>query len=774
MNELLSKQFILPTLPLRGIVPFPDTTMNIDVGREKSLKAVDEAENYEKLIFLLPQQQIDISEPTSVDLEPVGVVAEIKSIIKISNDNIKLLVTNQYRAKVNELYEENGMFFVKCEKIEETINSEIQAEASLRILKKQFNEYIKYDTRINQDIIVNFNAEQEPIKFINLLASTVLANFNDKKMMLSTISNDERLAMLMLDVEREIEIMQIEKEISSRVRKSVDKSQKEYYLREQMKAISEELGDGVDECNEYREKINALKIKDKDSLEKIEKEINRLEKLASNSPDSGVIRSYLDWIIDLPWNKTTKENTNIAKAKRILDDDHYGLEKVKERILEFISVHTLTKSMKGSILCLVGPPGVGKTSIAKSIARAVNRNFIRMSLGGIRDEAEIRGHRKTYVGAMPGRIIYNLRNSKSVNPLFLLDEIDKMSSDFRGDPASAMLEVLDPEINGTFRDNYLEIPYDLSKVFFVTTANSLDTIPEPLIDRMEIIEVTGYTEEEKIQIAKKYLVPKKAIENGLEKENITFTDKCLSDIINYYTRESGVRSLEREISNVYRKIALKSQLDKSYIENGLVLDTHIEDILGVRNFSRDEADEQNEIGACTGLAWTSVGGTTLTIEVSLMSGKGEIILTGKLGDVMKESARAALSYIHSHAKTYNIDETLFESKDIHIHVPEGATPKDGPSAGITMATAILSAFINKPVDHTIAMTGEITLRGKVLAIGGLKEKALAAHRIGINRIIIPKANEKDLIDIPQEIKAKMQFYTVESADEVVRMAIVGI
>ncbi|MEG2116798.1 MAG: LON peptidase substrate-binding domain-containing protein, partial [Clostridia bacterium] len=403
MNELLSKQFILPTLPLRGIVPFPDTTMNIDVGREKSLKAVDEAENYEKLIFLLPQQQIDISEPTSVDLEPVGVVAEIKSIIKISNDNIKLLVTNQYRAKVNELYEENGMFFVKCEKIEETINSEIQAEASLRILKKQFNEYIKYDTRINQDIIVNFNAEQEPIKFINLLASTVLANFNDKKMMLSTISNDERLAMLMLDVEREIEIMQIEKEISSRVRKSVDKSQKEYYLREQMKAISEELGDGVDECNEYREKINALKIKDKDSLEKIEKEINRLEKLASNSPDSGVIRSYLDWIIDLPWNKTTKENTNIAKAKRILDDDHYGLEKVKERILEFISVHTLTKSMKGSILCLVGPPGVGKTSIAKSIARAVNRNFIRMSLGGIRDEAEIRGHRKTYVGAMPGR-----------------------------------------------------------------------------------------------------------------------------------------------------------------------------------------------------------------------------------------------------------------------------------------------------------------------------------------------------------------------------------
>ncbi|MEG1519589.1 MAG: endopeptidase La [Clostridia bacterium] len=774
MNELLSKQFILPTLPLRGIVPFPDTTMNIDVGREKSLKAVDEAENYEKLIFLLPQQQIDISEPTSVDLEPVGVVAEIKSIIKISNDNIKLLVTNQYRAKVNELYEENGMFFVKCEKIEETINSEIQAEASLRILKKQFNEYIKYDTRINQDIIVNFNAEQEPIKFINLLASTVLANFNDKKMMLSTISNDERLAMLMLDVEREIEIMQIEKEISSRVRKSVDKSQKEYYLREQMKAISEELGDGVDECNEYREKINALKIKDKDSLEKIEKEINRLEKLASNSPDSGVIRSYLDWIIDLPWNKTTKENTNIAKAKRILDDDHYGLEKVKERILEFISVHTLTKSMKGSILCLVGPPGVGKTSIAKSIARAVNRNFIRMSLGGIRDEAEIRGHRKTYVGAMPGRIIYNLRNSKSVNPLFLLDEIDKMSSDFRGDPASAMLEVLDPEINGTFRDNYLEIPYDLSKVFFVTTANSLDTIPEPLIDRMEIIEVTGYTEEEKIQIAKKYLVPKKAIENGLEKENITFTDKCLSDIINYYTRESGVRNLEREISNVYRKIALKSHLDKSYIENGLVLDTHIEDILGVRNFSRDEADEQNEIGACTGLAWTSVGGTTLTIEVSLMSGKGEIILTGKLGDVMKESARAALSYIHSHAKTYNIDEELFESKDIHIHVPEGATPKDGPSAGITMATAILSAFINKPVDHTIAMTGEITLRGKVLAIGGLKEKALAAHRIGINRIIIPKANEKDLIDIPQEIKAKMQFYPVESADEVVRMAIVGI
>ena len=773
MNNIKNTIKSIPTIALRGLVAFPDTSMNIEIGRKMSINALNSCEEADSLIFLVPQIDPAIVNPKASDLAEFGVIAKIQSIVKISSDNYKLLISSEYRGKIEKAYIENDMFLADVIKIEETTVEEVYLEAGKRTLKKQFNQYAAFDRQIPAELIVSLFAENDLQKIINVMSSTILKNNVDRIEMISILETEDRMNHLMSIIEREIEISQVEKEIGARVKESVDKSQKEYYLREQMKAISHELGDTVDECNEYREKIAKLKIKNKEITNKIEKEINRLEKLASGSPDTGVIRNYLDWIIDLPWNKSTKENIDIAKVKEILDEDHYGLEKVKERILEFISVYSLTKSLAGPILCLVGPPGVGKTSIAKSIARAINRNYVRMSLGGVRDEAEIRGHRKTYIGAMPGRIISNMKTVGSMNPLFLLDEIDKMSSDFRGDPSSAMLEVLDPEINSTFRDNFLEIPFDLSKVFFMTTANSLETIPDPLYDRMEVIELSGYTEEEKIEIAKKYLVPKKAVQSGLAKLGVTFTDKAISDLINFYTRESGVRGLEREISNTFRKIAMKYSLDNSYLKDGLNIDSNIEDFLGVRKFTREDNNLKSEVGACMGLAWTSVGGTTLTIEVSLMKGKGEIILTGKLGEVMRESARTALSYIHSNSEKYSIDEKMFTQNDIHIHVPEGATPKDGPSAGITMATAILSALTNKPVTNQIAMTGEITLRGNVLPIGGLKEKALAAYRIGIKHLIIPKANEKDLTEIPMEIKNKIKFTIVDKIDQVFKMAIEG-
>ncbi len=773
MNNIKNTIKSIPTIALRGLVAFPDTSMNIEIGRKMSINALNSCEEADSLIFLVPQIDPAIVNPKASDLAEFGVIAKIQSIVKISSDNYKLLISSEYRGKIEKAYVENDMFLADVIKIEETTVEEVYLEAGKRTLKKQFNQYAAFDRQIPAELIVSLFAENDLQKIINVMSSTILKNNVDRIEMISILETEDRMNHLMSIIEREIEISQVEKEIGARVKESVDKSQKEYYLREQMKAISHELGDTVDECNEYREKIAKLKIKNKEITNKIEKEINRLEKLASGSPDTGVIRNYLDWIIDLPWNKSTKENIDIAKVKEILDEDHYGLEKVKERILEFISVYSLTKSLAGPILCLVGPPGVGKTSIAKSIARAINRNYVRMSLGGVRDEAEIRGHRKTYIGAMPGRIISNMKTVGSMNPLFLLDEIDKMSSDFRGDPSSAMLEVLDPEINSTFRDNFLEIPFDLSKVFFMTTANSLETIPDPLYDRMEVIELSGYTEEEKIEIAKKYLVPKQAVQSGLAKLGVTFTDKAISDLINFYTRESGVRGLEREISNTFRKIAMKYSLDNSYLKDGLNIDSNIEDFLGVRKFTREDNNLKSEVGACMGLAWTSVGGTTLTIEVSLMKGKGEIILTGKLGEVMRESARTALSYIHSNSGKYGIDEKMFTHNDIHIHVPEGATPKDGPSAGITIATAILSALTNKPVTNQIAMTGEITLRGNVLPIGGLKEKALAAYRIGIKHLIIPKANEKDLTDIPMEIKNKMKFTIVDKIDQVFKMAIEG-
>ena len=610
---------------------------------------------------------------------------------------------------------------------------------------------------------------KDPNDFVDGALAVMPFKDNDIQRILEIDDTIERLRAFENLVTKELEIAKIEKKITSKVRQSIDKSQKEFYLREQLKAIHSELGEDPDEGEELVKQIKDKNLP-KEVEEKALKEIARLDKINPSSPDYSIILNYLDWIKELPFNECTVDTESLQDAKAILDKDHFGLEKVKERIVEYIAVLQLTKKIRGPILCFVGPPGVGKTSVATSIARALNRKFVRMSLGGVKDEAEIRGHRRTYVGAMPGRIIYALRNVGSNNPVFLLDEIDKMSSDMHGDPASALLEVLDPEQNTTFRDRYMEIPYDLSKVMFITTANSVDTIPYPLLDRMEIIELNGYTDQEKMEIAKRYLIPKQLELNGLNDKKVVFTDDAVREIIESYTMEAGVRNLEREIGGVIRKIAVKAAEHKR-IKKQVVDKGDISSYLGVKKHIRDLSLDKDEVGAATGLAWTSVGGTTLTIEVSLMHGKGEILLTGKLGDVMKESARAAISYIRANAAEYGIKDEVFETTDIHIHVPEGATPKDGPSAGITMATAILSAFTHKPVKKSVAMTGEITLRGKVLPIGGLKEKTLAAYRQGIDTVVIPTENEKDLSEIPADIKDKINFITASEIQTVFDIAI---
>ncbi len=772
-NNNTQKTLKLPMIALRGLVIFPDTAANLEIARKKSILALNNVEKSgDRYVFLAPQLDSTVSDPLPSQICSIGTVAKVKSIMKLQGDNVKLLVDGLYRAEIIS-YSENMEFFeVKVNVKEEQEIDPTYLEGAIRIVKKQVAEFSKLDKKLPEELIVNLISEKNPLKLISNLATALVKSLEDRLEIIRIDSAKDRLNFLISAVNKEIDIMKVEHSIQSTVRNNIDKSQKEYYLREQMKAISDELGDGVDEIEGYKKKIDALGIKNNEILEKLDKELARLKRMSSNSPDSAIIRTYLDWICDLPWKKTTKENTDFNKSRQILDADHYGLEKVKERILEFLAVHVLTKKLGGTILCLVGPPGVGKTSIASSIARALNMNYVRMSLGGIRDESEIRGHRRTYIGAMPGRIIYNMRNSNSVNPLFLLDEIDKMSSDFRGDPASALLEVLDPSINSTFRDNFLEVPYDLSKVFFIATANSLDTVPEPLLDRMEVIELNGYTDEEKLEIAKRYLVKKCQKANGLSKNKIEFTDNAILDIITHYTAESGVRNLEKEISNIFRKIAVKSMACKEYLNSSIFIDKNVEEFLGIHKYEKDIKRDFAEVGACQGLAWTRVGGTTLTVEVSLMKGTGNIILTGQLGDVMKESARTALSYIQSNAKEFNIDEEIFSQKDVHIHVPAGATPKDGPSAGITMTTAIYSAFTNKKVRSDIAMTGEVTLRGKVLPIGGLKEKALASYRIGITEIIIPKDNEKNLCDIPSEILEKINFTCVEDVKEVLARAIV--
>jgi len=761
----------MPLIALRGKVLFPKTFLNFDVGRNISVAAVNKAVADNSEIFIAAQKNAFIDSPKTTEICSVGVIARIKQVIKIQNSgNLKVSVEALKRAKIEEFKEEKGYFAVRvreCDYIEE--NDPVKLEAYFRVAKNAFYEYSLADKRVSKEMLSTITEIKNPNEFVDNAISIV--NFKEAEVQ-NILETDDTIARLSAFEKlflKELEILRIERKITGKVRQSIDKSQKEFYLREQLKAIHSELGDDPEEGDELANQIKEKNLP-KDIEEKALKEIKRLDKINPSSPDYSIILNYLDWIKELPFGVSTTDTEDLKLAKEILDKDHFGLEKVKQRIVEYLAVLQLTKAIKGPILCFVGPPGVGKTSVATSIARALNRKFVRMSLGGVKDEAEIRGHRKTYVGAMPGRIIYGLKNAGSNNPVFLLDEIDKLSSDIHGDPASALLEVLDHEQNVTFRDRYLEVPFDLSKVMFITTANSIDTIPYPLLDRMEVIELHGYTNEEKLQIAKQYLIPKQLKQNGLTDKKAELTDEAIKEIITGYTMEAGVRNLEREIGSVVRKIATKVA-ENPRTRKQTVKGSDVEKYLGVRKYLKDDVNKADEVGACTGLAWTSVGGTTLTIEVSLMRGKGEILLTGKLGDVMKESARAAISYIRAHAKDYGIDEERFEKTDIHVHVPEGATPKDGPSAGITMATAILSAFIDKPVKRSVAMTGEITLRGKVLPIGGLKEKALAAYRQGIKDVIIPKANKKDVSEIPEEIRKDINFITAESVEEVFKRAI---
>ena len=767
-NTLIEKEY--PVIALRGKVLFPNTYLNFDIGRQVSIQAVDCAADSDSLILISSQKNAFIDNPKVKDLNKVCTLAKIKQIMRLPNGNIKLNVEALERMKITSFNKESKFFKANAVSYPYlTDGTEEEIEAYFRTAKNAFYEYTLFDKRITKDMLYTISELKEPNIFMDNAISVATFKESDAQEFLETTNTIDRLKKFQSLFTKELEILKIEKKISASVRESIDQSQKEYYLREQLKAIHSELGDDDELNNELLESIKAKKLP-KEIEEKALKEIKRLDKINPSSPDYSIILNYLDWIKELPFNEHTEDTKSLKKATEILDKDHFGLEKVKERIVEYIAVLKLTEKIKGPILCFVGPPGVGKTSVATSIARALNRKFIRMSLGGVKDEAEIRGHRRTYVGAMPGRIIFGMKNAQSNNPVFLLDEIDKLSSDIHGDPASALLEVLDPEQNVTFRDRYMEIPYDLSKVMFITTANSLDTIPYPLLDRMEVIELSGYTNEEKLQIAKRYLVPKQIEQNGLTAKKIEFTMEGLKEIVNGYTMEAGVRNLERKIGKVVRKVATMFATN-SKTKKQIITETNVKDYLGARTFIKDLTMEQDEVGTANGLAWTSVGGTTLNIEVSLMQGKGDITLTGKLGDVMKESATTALSYIRAHASEYGIDAKEFTEKDIHLHVPEGATPKDGPSAGITIATAILSAFTQKTVKSSVAMTGEITLRGKVLAIGGLKEKALAAFRQGIKTIIIPKDNEKDLEDIPLEIRSEIAFIPVSNVKEVFEKAI---
>lgn len=759
-------------LALRGRVVFPNTTISFDVGRLISLTAVKFAADRNSRLFVCAQKESEKDEITADDINTVGTVVKIKQITRLPGNNLRLTVEGLFRAVAKQTSFEDGTFLAFVEEVNSRHGDSAVEEAYFRTARETLKEITSSDSRISRDAAAALETCSDPDEFVNLAAHYLKIRVEQKQEILECTRIVERLELICKILNDELEIMRIERKINATVRQNIDKNQKEYYLREQLKAIHAELGDDMEERDVIEEKIKSKNLP-AEVEEKVRKELSRMSGMQTSSPDYNVLRIYIDWVLDIPWSEQTEDTEKLSDAVKVLNEDHYGLEKIKERITEYLAVLKRTGGLNAPILCLVGPPGVGKTSIAGSVARALGRKFVRMSLGGVKDEAEIRGHRKTYVGALPGRIITGMKKAGSVNPVFLLDEVDKISSDLRGDPAGALLEVLDPAQNSTFVDRYLELPYDLSKVLFITTANTLDTIPGPLLDRMEIIELSGYTAEEKREIAKRYLVPKRRKANGLSEKELKITDGAIDKIIDGYTMEAGVRNLERRIDAVCRKAAVK--LSSGRAKSLKVSEDNLQEILGAKRYERDGgALDKNEVGAATGLAWTSVGGTTLTIEVSAMHGKGDILLTGKLGDVMKESARAAISYIRSNSETYGIDGSVFETTDIHIHVPEGATPKDGPSAGITMATAILSAFTNKPVKMSVAMTGEITLRGKVLPIGGLKEKALAAYRIGIRDVIIPADNKKDLEEIPESVRGEINFIPVTDVDAVFRNAIIGI
>ncbi|HOV25108.1 MAG TPA: endopeptidase La [Pseudobacteroides sp.] len=772
-SKKIIKKHILPLLPLRGLTVFPYMILHFDVGRVKSIKALEEAMINNQLIFLVTQKEAKNDSPGEEDVYSVGTISKVKQLLKLPGDTIRVLVEGVSRAEISEFTQTEPFF--AAEVVEKIYMNDDQQSLEIEALKRRvlsaFEDYVGLSNKISPETVLSITTIEDPGQLSDMVASNIFLKVEQKQEILNEFNPKIRLEKILEILLKEMEILEIEKNINSKVRKQIDKMQKEYYLREQLKAIQSELGDkeGVTgEVEEYKEKLKKAEFPE-EVEKKVLKELDRLLKMQSGSAEGSVIRTYLDWIFDLPWSKETEEIIDLKKAEEILNEDHYGLEKVKDRIIEYLAVRKLKNNLKGPILCLVGPPGVGKTSIAKSIARALNRNYVRMSLGGVKDESEIRGHRRTYVGAMPGRIIASLKQAGTKNPLILLDEIDKMSSDFRGDPASAMLEVLDGEQNFAFRDHYLELPFDLSNVMFLTTANSLETIPRPLLDRMEVIHISSYTEEEKVNIALKYLIPKQIEAHGLDKKSIEIDEKTARDVINYYTREAGVRNLEREIATLCRKAA--RTLVSSRSKTIKITSEKLEKYLGTKKFRYDKANEKDEIGIATGLAWTPVGGDTLSIEVSLMDGNGKLELTGHLGDIMKESARAAMSFIRSKADQLYIDKNFYNKYDIHIHVPEGAIPKDGPSAGITLATAMISALTGIPVKKNVAMTGEITLRGRVLPIGGLKEKVLAAHRAGINTVIVPMDNKKDIDDIPENVRKKIKFVLASEMETVISTAL---
>jgi len=763
----------VPLLPLRDIIVFPHMVVPLFVGRQRSIKALEEATQKQSLIFLSSQKDAKTNEPAEDDIYKIGTLGSVVQMLKLPDGTVKVLIEGKKRAKVARFVANPDYFLVEVEEAPEVVERNTETEALVREVHTTFENYVKLKKKIPPEMVMSVSSIDDPGRLADTIVAHLGIKLDDRQNLLETFNAAERLEKVLGHMRAEIEILEVERRIRSRVKKQMERSQKEYYLNEQMRAIQKELGEKDEFKNEIQEIEEKLKQKklSAEAKDKVDKELKKLKMMSPMSAEATVVRNYIDWIISLPWNECTDDKLDINEAERVLEEDHYGLEKVKERILEYLAVQSLVGKIKGPILCLVGPPGVGKTSLGRSIARSTGRKFIRVSLGGVRDEAEVRGHRRTYIGAMPGKIIQSMKKAGSSNPVFLMDEIDKMSTDFRGDPSSALLEVLDPEQNTSFNDHYLDLDFDLSKVMFITTANSLDRIPRPLQDRMEIIRIAGYTELEKLSIAKKYLLDKQKEANGLTPHNLAFTDNALLGVIRHYTKEAGVRNLEREIASICRKVAVEVvRKDRNaHIQVGT---KGLHKYLGPIKFRYGKADTEVKIGVTTGLAWTEMGGELLATEVTIMPGKGQLIITGKLGDVMQESARAAMSYVRSRAAELGLEKDFYQKLDVHIHVPEGAIPKDGPSAGITMATSLVSALMKIPVHNDLAMTGEITLRGSVLPIGGLKEKVLAAHRAGIKRVLIPADNEKDIEEIPAAVLKAVEIELVAHVDDVLKKALI--
>ena len=762
----------MPLLPLRDIIVFPHMVVPLFVGRQRSIKALEEATQKQGLIFLSSQKDAKTNDPAENDIYRIGTLGHVVQMLKLPDGTVKVLVEGKKRARVLRYLTHPDFFLVEVEEVHEVAERNTEVEALIREVHSTFEEYVKLKKKVPPEMVMSVSSIDDPARLADTVVGHLGIKLEDRQILLETFNAAGRLEKVLGHMRAEIEILEVERRIRSRVKKQMERSQKEYYLNEQMRAIQRELGEKDEfksEIQEIEEKIKQKKLS-AEAKDKVEKELKKLKMMSPMSAEATVVRNYVDWILSLPWNEFTEDKLDIKEAERVLEEDHYGLEKVKQRILEYLAVHSLVGKMKGPILCLVGPPGVGKTSLGRSIARATGRKFVRVSLGGVRDEAEIRGHRRTYIGALPGKIVQSMKKAGSSNPVFLMDEVDKMSTDFRGDPSSALLEVLDPEQNYAFNDHYLDLDYDLSRVMFITTANTLDRIPRPLQDRMEIIRIAGYTELEKLNIAKKYLVDKQRDTNGLKQENVLFTDNAILGLVRHYTKEAGVRNLEREIASICRKVAVEvvKKDRNAQIQVGA---KSLHKYLGSHKYRYGKAEIEHRIGVATGLAWTELGGELLAAEVTVMPGKGQLTVTGQLGDVMKESAQAAMSYVRSRAEGLGLERDFYQKIDVHIHVPEGSIPKDGPSAGITMATALVSALTRIPVRHDLAMTGEITLRGMVLPIGGLKEKVLAAHRGGITTVLIPEENQKDIEEVPRLILKTVELVLVSHMDEVLKKAL---